>query len=95
MLTVLETNSSSIVSKSSVERLYFAGKRKPFYRHFVKKPARRSPIVNRGYWARIYALEKTVRTFLTQPSRNDRKKVVVNLGCGLWVFPSPPNCQNT
>ncbi|KAI4193289.1 MAG: hypothetical protein LQ348_002910 [Seirophora lacunosa] len=80
---VMGTNNSSIVSKRSVERLYMD---KPhFFHYFVKKPIRRSPLINRGYWLRMHAVETVVRNFLDKSS--DRKKVVVNLGCG--YDPSP------
>jgi tRNA wybutosine-synthesizing protein 4 len=48
VLTSLWTNNSSIVSKRSVERLYFPNELH-FFRYFVKKPQRRSPLINRGY----------------------------------------------
>lgn len=73
-----ETNNSSIVSKRSVERLYLE---KPhFFRYFVKKPIRRSPLINRGYWLRMHAIEQTVLRFLKEPS--EKRKIVINLGCG-------------
>ncbi|TVY41335.1 tRNA wybutosine-synthesizing protein [Lachnellula subtilissima] len=46
---IMGTNNSSIVSKRSVERLYFPDE-PHFFRYFVKKPQRRSPLINRGYW---------------------------------------------
>ncbi|KAL8941591.1 MAG: hypothetical protein Q9216_002142 [Gyalolechia sp. 2 TL-2023] len=72
------TNNSSIVSKRSVERLYFP---KPhFFQYFVKKPIRRSPLINRGYWFRMHAIEKVVRDFLHEST--EKHKIIVNLGCG-------------
>ncbi|PGH14107.1 hypothetical protein AJ79_03224 [Helicocarpus griseus UAMH5409] len=93
---VMETNSSSIVSKRSVERLYYPEPH--FFRHFVKKPQRRSPLINRGYWLRMHAVESSVRKFLSEPSQ--LRKVVVNLGCGFDPLPfqflsrDPALCQN-
>ena len=43
--SVMATNNSSIVSKRSVERLYYPEPH--FYRYFVKKPLRRAPLINR------------------------------------------------
>ncbi|KAL8738354.1 MAG: hypothetical protein Q9181_000825 [Wetmoreana brouardii] len=80
---VMETNGSSIVSKRSVERTYLHDSQ--FYRYFVKKPHRRSPLIHRGYWLRMHAVEQVVQRFLKEPS--EKKKVVVNLGCG--YDPSP------
>ena len=73
-----KTNSSSIVSKRSVERLYYSEPH--FFRHFVKKPQRRSPLINRGYWLRMYAVEHFTKQFLEEPAA--KRKVVLNLGSG-------------
>lgn len=76
--TFFQTNNSSIVSKRSVERLYHSEPH--FFRYFVKKPQRRSPLINRGYWLRMHAIEHVVRRFLKETA--DKQKIVVNLGCG-------------
>ncbi len=54
-----------------------------FFRYFVKKFQRRAPLINRGYWLRLRAIDVVVRQFLTRPS--GRKKLVINLGCGRYV----------
>lgn len=67
------TNDSSIVSKRSVERLYWAkhspgsktsndtnAKHLEFFRPFVQKPQRRSPVINRGYWIRMEAITRHI-----------------------------------
>ena len=74
-----QTNNSSIVSKRSVERLYYPDE-PHFFRYFVRKPQRRAPLINRGYWLRMKAIDHVVRRFLDEGS--GKKKVVVNLGCG-------------
>ncbi|KAL8830090.1 MAG: hypothetical protein Q9170_005893 [Blastenia crenularia] len=80
---VMETNNSSIVSKRSVERLYYP---KPhFFQYFVKRPLRRSPLINRGYWFRMHLIESKVLEFLSEFTK--KHKIVVNLGCG--YDPSP------
>ncbi|TVY85049.1 tRNA wybutosine-synthesizing protein [Lachnellula suecica] len=94
---IMGTNNSSIVSKRSVERLYFPDE-PHFFRYFVKKPQRRSPLINRGYWLRMKAIDNTVRQFLEQPTQS--RKVVINLGCGydplVWQCLSryPGACKN-
>ncbi|KAI1412461.1 LCM-domain-containing protein [Hypoxylon sp. FL1857] len=94
---VMATNSSSIVSKRSVERIYYPDEPQ-FFRFFVKKFQRRAPLINRGYYIRLHVIDVAVRRFLERPS--DKKKVVVNLGCGSDVLPwqcmtrYPDNCQN-
>lgn len=75
---VMATNNSSIVSKRSVERLYLPEPH--FFRYFVKKPIRRAPTINRGYWLRMRAVDWVIRQFLEKPS--EQGKVVINFGCG-------------
>ncbi|KAF4413684.1 tRNA wybutosine-synthesizing protein 4 [Colletotrichum fructicola] len=81
---IMATNSSSIVSKRSVERLYYPDE-PHYFRFFVKKFQRRAPLINRGYHLRLKVIDTLVRRFLQRPSY--RKKVVVNLGCGSDVLP--------
>ena len=69
-----QTNNSSIVSKRSVERLYFPTEAH-FLRYFVKKPQRRSPLINRGYWLRMKAIDQVVRQFLEQDC--EKQKVLL------------------
>ncbi|EKD12261.1 uncharacterized protein L3040_000269 [Drepanopeziza brunnea f. sp. 'multigermtubi'] len=82
--SIMGTNNSSIVSKRSVERIYYPNEPQ-FFRHFVKKPQRRSPLINRGYWLRMKAIDQVVRQFLEQES--EKQKVVINLGCGYDPLP--------
>ncbi|MCJ1414067.1 tRNA methyltransferase ppm2 [Xylographa parallela] len=82
--SVMGTNDASIVSKRDVEKCYHY----PFphvYRNFVKKPRRRSPLIHRGYFLRMYAIEKVVRNFLSEVS--EKRKIVLNLGCGYDALP--------
>jgi tRNA wybutosine-synthesizing protein 4 len=51
-----------------------------FYEPFVGKYVRRNPLINRGYWQRMHAIEQVVRRFLEED--NGKQKVVINLGCG-------------
>ncbi|KAI1388412.1 LCM-domain-containing protein [Hypoxylon trugodes] len=94
---VMATNSSSIVSKRSVERIYYSNE-PHFFRFFVKKFQRRAPLINRGYYIRLHVIDVAVHRFLERPS--EKKKVVVNLGCGSDVLPwqcmtrYPDRCQN-
>ncbi|KAI7492705.1 hypothetical protein KC367_g9044 [Hortaea werneckii] len=98
---VMDTNNSSIVSKRSVEKLYYAnGNGEPeYFRYFVSKFKRRSPLINRGYWLRMKAVEHTVTRFLAEQTA--KKKVVINLGCGydplpfLYLGKHPELCDNT
>lgn len=76
---IMDTNNSSIVSKRSVEKLYYSADQE-YFRYFVSKFKRRSPLINRGYWLRMKAIEHTVTRFLAE--RTASKRVVINLGCG-------------
>lgn len=76
---VMDSNNSSIVSKRSVEKLYHAGEPE-YFRHFVSKFKRRSPLINRGYWLRMKAIEHAVTRFLAE--QTSKRKLVINLGCG-------------
>ncbi|KAK9460857.1 S-adenosyl-L-methionine-dependent methyltransferase [Lipomyces oligophaga] len=94
---IQETNNSSIVSKRSTERLYYPQPAIPpadsdfpyegnhFFRHFVQKPQRRSPLINHGYWIRMEAVHTIVKQFLE--SNSVQRKVIVNLGCGYDPLP--------
>ncbi|KAF2203196.1 LCM-domain-containing protein [Delitschia confertaspora ATCC 74209] len=77
--SVMGTNDSSIASKRSVSKLYYPNE-PDFYEPFTPKFQRRNPLINRGYWLRMYAIEHAVRRFLEKDDGN--AKVVVNLGCG-------------
>ncbi|KAJ4153285.1 hypothetical protein LMH87_009780 [Akanthomyces muscarius] len=80
---IMGTNSSSIVSKRSVERLYYPDE-PHYFRYFVKKFQRRAPLINRGYWLRLRAIDVIVHQFL---SRSAGQRVIINLGCGSDVLP--------
>lgn len=81
----VQTNNSSIVSKRSVEKLYYADE-PHFFRYFVKKFQRRAPLINRGYWLRLRAIDVLVRDFLKAARGRGKRGVVVNLGCGRFVL---------
>ncbi|QDS73400.1 hypothetical protein FKW77_007802 [Venturia effusa] len=94
---IIGTNDYSIVSKRSVEKLYLQDEPQ-FFRPFIEKPKRRAPLINRGYWLRMQAIEHVVKSFLEESSSKD--KIIVNLGCGyeplpfrmLWRYKD--QCQN-
>ncbi|EME40518.1 hypothetical protein DOTSEDRAFT_65234 [Dothistroma septosporum NZE10] len=92
----MDTNKSSIVSKRSVEKLYYDGQAE-YFRYFVSKFKRRSPLINRGYWLRMKAIEHAVSRFMCE--RTAKKKVIINLGCGydplpfLFLGKQPQLCQ--
>ncbi|KAF2032598.1 LCM-domain-containing protein [Setomelanomma holmii] len=81
---VMNTNDSSIVSKRSVSKLYLHNE-PDFYEPFAPRFVRRNPLINRGYWLRMHAIEQVVRQFLEED--DNKKKVIVNLGCGYDPLP--------
>jgi tRNA wybutosine-synthesizing protein 4 len=56
-----------------------------FLEPFVGKFRRRAPLINRGYWLRMKAIEHAVLKFLDEES--EKSKVIVNLGCGYEPLP--------
>ncbi|KAI4252792.1 MAG: hypothetical protein LQ352_004074 [Teloschistes flavicans] len=60
---------------------------------------RRSPLIHRGYWLRMYVIEQAVLRFLREPS--EKRKFILNLGCGYDALPFqclsryPEECKNT
>ncbi|EFW98978.1 leucine carboxyl methyltransferase [Grosmannia clavigera kw1407] len=70
---VMATNNSSIVSKRSVERIYYSGERE-YYRYFVKKYQRRAPLINRGYHLRLHLID--VMTMFRYPEHCEGVKFV-------------------
>lgn len=119
---IMGTNSYSIVSKRSVEHLYQANDPQ-FLAEFVPQLKRRSPLINRGYWLRMKAVEDAVCAFIHSeppakhhytdshpadrtssnglqtlgphdlcdvtgnPDKVNRRKLVINLGCGEDTMP--------
>lgn len=71
------TNDSSIVSKCSMAAAgYFDD---PFLKEFVSKTAKRSPLINRGYYIRATAIDFLLKKFLSSDSK---KKQILSLGAG-------------
>ncbi|KAJ4989151.1 leucine carboxyl methyltransferase [Stagonosporopsis vannaccii] len=81
---IIHTNDSSIVSKRCVSKLYFSNE-PDFYEPFAPKYVRRNPLINRGYWLRMHAIEQVVKRFLEE--NDGKQKVIVNLGCGYDPLP--------
>jgi hypothetical protein len=78
---VAETADDAAMSKASAVRQgYYAD---PYVLEIVKKPVRRSPLINRGYFARVTAVDLIVRRFCALARRGgDARCQVVNLGAG-------------
>lgn len=76
---VMETASDASLCKLSAKTLgYFTD---PFIQYFVKSPSRRMPLINRGYYARVTAIEQVVQRFME--AHQAQKFQIVILGAGL------------
>jgi tRNA wybutosine-synthesizing protein 4 len=88
-LNVARTNDESVVSKRSAAREYFVD---PFLPHFVRKPAKRAALINRGYYIRRQSVFLAVERFL---SLHGSACQIVSLGAGFdtlfFVLSSHPN----
>ncbi|KAG0738754.1 hypothetical protein G6F57_007173 [Rhizopus arrhizus] len=71
------TNDDATISRQSAAALQYL--QDPFVRYFVKRPIRRSPIINRGTFIRNHALDSILCQFLSIPGP---KKQIVSLGAG-------------
>ncbi|KAJ4352640.1 tRNA methyltransferase ppm2 [Ascochyta clinopodiicola] len=67
-----QTNDSSIVSKRCVSKIYLSDE-PDFYEPFAPKYVRRNPLINRGYWLRMHAIEQIVKRHLEEDT--GKKKV--------------------
>ncbi|MES1920200.1 hypothetical protein MHBO_001894 [Bonamia ostreae] len=70
-------NDALEAKQSCVETGYY---RDDFLRHFTKGYQKRSPVINRGYYCRVKAVENILIKFCQ--NFEDRPKQVVSLGCG-------------
>ncbi|KAK7340464.1 hypothetical protein VNO77_21167 [Canavalia gladiata] len=83
-VAVQATNDDASASKLSCVK---KGYMKDDYVHlFVRRPVRRSPIINRGYFARWAAIRKLLYQFLDAEKKRDEdapmKKQILSLGAG-------------
>ncbi|CAG8510108.1 5024_t:CDS:2 [Acaulospora colombiana] len=74
---IRETDEDAVTSKlSAVNAGYIKDE---FVKWFVKRPARRSPVINRGTHVRTIGLDTLIIKFL---EIDDEKKQIVSLGAG-------------
>ena len=76
---VRETNDDAAICKYSCVTLGYY--QDDFLKHFIKENIRRPPLINRGYWARVSAFHKVIKT-LIQALPDGSKFQIVNLGAG-------------
>eukprot|EP00210_Caulerpa_lentillifera_P008131 g7765.t1 len=80
---VQNTNEDAQISKLSCHQLGYIND--PFVQYFVRFPCRRSPLINRGYFARCYALNALLEEFLDAVESSgggNKMSQVISLGAG-------------
>lgn len=81
-MAVRSTNDDASASKAScVARGYL---KDPFAKQFVRRVVMRPPLINRGYFTRVHALQKVVRAFLDRGNcrAGPSQRQVVSIGAG-------------
>ncbi|KAG0264964.1 tRNA methyltransferase ppm2, partial [Linnemannia exigua] len=93
-LAIQGTNTSSITSKRSLERLGYLDpchvpgvteKDSPLmFKYVVPKPSRRSPVINRAYYQRTESIRVLVEGWIEECEANGIEQcAIISLGCGL------------
>ncbi|KAJ1978003.1 carboxy methyl transferase for protein phosphatase 2A [Dimargaris verticillata] len=77
---VQATNDDATVSRCSASQAgYFHD---PFVSQLVRRPARRSPVINRGTYCRLVGLQNLIRQFLDACRNQQLPSQIVSLGAG-------------
>ena len=80
LTAVIATGDDAATSKlSAVDLQYYTD---IFIRHFVHYTARRPPLINRGYYARVKAVTQLVTDFITAANADNVACQIVSLGAG-------------
>eukprot|EP00760_Papus_ankaliazontas_P021906 PhM_4_TR18762/c0_g1_i1/m.4318/K15451/PPM2, LCMT2, TYW4; tRNA wybutosine-synthesizing protein 4 len=88
-IQVQRTNDSSVLSKRSASKLgYFKDE---YLRCFASKLVRRAPLINRGYYLRVYMMRTVLQWFFNKHSLSDSNQQqhvqVVAIGSGFDTAP--------
>eukprot|EP00729_Bicosta_minor_P013567 gene13567-28620_t len=88
---VQATNDTSLVSKCSAQNLGYFKKGHRWLGAFKKGPrskkgARRAPLINRGYYARVQCIERAVRNFAALPLGQPRQILCLGAGFDTMFF---------
>ncbi|KNC99526.1 uncharacterized protein SPPG_04917 [Spizellomyces punctatus DAOM BR117] len=77
---VRATNDDAAISRlAAVNQGYLSD---PYAKHFVRRPQRRPPVINRGSYTRSKALDTLVQQFLKSGDGSPKTKQIVSLGAG-------------
>eukprot|EP00871_Galdieria_phlegrea_P004989 jgi/Galph1/5491/GphlegSOOS_G4155.1 len=76
---IQQTNEDATLSKyCSVSKGYY---RDPYIGFFIQSKSKRQPLINRGTFARVYAVQSLIEKFLSCTTAY-RKRQIINLGAG-------------
>mmetsp|Transcript_4896 Transcript_4896/g.14953 ORF Transcript_4896/g.14953 Transcript_4896/m.14953 type:complete len:831 (-) Transcript_4896:77-2569(-) len=85
-VAVQKTNDESSVSKVSAAKLGYFGENPFLMHHFVSRKARRSPLVNRGYWLRVNSVRCILRQWFSDSAPDEKSRLagrqVLSVGAG-------------
>ncbi|KAF8820908.1 leucine carboxyl methyltransferase [Cardiosporidium cionae] len=78
-------NTTDDAASSKLSSCNYGYFRDDFLHFFVKQPTRRAPLINRGYFARVAAIRKSVNEFLNcfPQDSSSLSLQIVNIGAGL------------
>ena len=91
----METATDALTTKVYAEKMgYFSDE---FVKLFARSQKKMFPIINRGTWARVYAVRQILKRFLAQ--YHDTKVNVVSLGAGFdstyfWLKKNDPEIDS-
>ena len=96
----METSNDALTTKVYAEKMnYFQDE---FVGLFARNRKKMFPIINRGTWARVYAIRQIIQRFLTQHSQESSsasKVNIVSLGAGydstyFWLKKNQPDIDS-
>jgi len=75
---VIQTSDDAAVSKHSAAALnYFHDE---YLRYFISGPSRRAPLINRGYYTRVKAIQQIINEFVEKHHLAEKKCQIISLG---------------
>ncbi|EFA83733.1 hypothetical protein PPL_02800 [Heterostelium album PN500] len=77
---VIGTNDDAASCKLSAVNIGYY--KDEFVQYFVKTPIRRPPLINRGFFSRVEAIEQFIKQFFAIYSDSTKPIQIVSLGCG-------------
>ena len=91
---VMETATDALSTKVYAEKMgYFSDE---FVKLFARSQKKMFPIINRGTWARVYAIRQILQRFIAQYQQQSSRVNIVSLGAGydstyFWLKRNEPD----